>query len=78
MGLEAAYTSADIEKALVIAENLLVQELDLGERDVDLIGLLQNSLLTALENPDASFDDVVGSHYSETPSEIREWWSGWS
>ena len=45
------HTPSDIEKALVTAEDLLVQELDLGERDVDLIGLLQNAVLTALEDP---------------------------
>lgn len=72
------YTLANVEKALVTAEDLLVQELDLGERDVDLIGLLQNAVLTALDDPAAPFNDVIRAHYSETSDEIREWWSGWS
>jgi hypothetical protein len=72
------HTPSDIEKALVAAEDLLVQELDLGERDVDLIGLLQNAVVSALEDPATSFNDVIRTHYSETPDEIREWWSGWS
>jgi hypothetical protein len=72
------HTLANVEKALVTAEDLLVQGLDLGERDVDLIGLLQNAVLTALEDSATSLDDVIRTHYSETPDQIREWWSGWS
>lgn len=78
VGLGVTYPSSDIEKALVTAEDLLVEALNLGERDVDLIGLLQNAVLSALENPGTSFSAMVGTHYSETPDEILDWWGGWS
>jgi hypothetical protein len=55
------------DDALVAAENLLVNALDLGERDVDLIGLFQNAMATIRNNPEATFR----SSQTTTPSQRR-------
>jgi hypothetical protein len=66
------------DDALVAAENLLVNALDLGERDVDLIGLFQNAMATIRNNPEATFNQVIADHYTESAETVRGWWSRWS
>lgn len=67
------------DDALVDAENLLVNALNLRERDVDVIGLFQNALVTVRDNPQATFEQVIADHYDGVSVEtVRGWWSSWT
>jgi len=72
-------TAPNITAAINGGADLITDTLNLGDRDLDLVGLVANAILTRLENPAASFQDVVKASYSVTPDEIRnEWWGGWA
>ncbi|MFD9593070.1 hypothetical protein ACFWA9_09970 [Kitasatospora sp. NPDC059973] len=59
------------------AADLILDALDLGERDSDLINLVVNATGAMIDNPDVTFDEMVIEQYSETPDELRGWWD-WS
>lgn len=72
------YTRSDIMAALHAGVRLVVRELVLGERDRDLIRLVDNAAEMCLDNPGASFDQMVRDTYDYQPDEVREWWSAWT
>lgn len=72
------YTLPDITTALHAGADLIQSELDLGERDEDLIGLVVEAALSCLDDPDTSLDHVVRDTYDYPPDEVRGWWSSWS
>ncbi|MFD8597728.1 hypothetical protein ACFV1L_22260 [Kitasatospora sp. NPDC059646] len=59
------------------AADLVLDALDLGERDNDLINLVVNATGAMIDNPDVTFDEMVIEQYSATPEELRGWWD-WS
>lgn len=48
--------------------------LDLSDRDTDVVNLIVNAIITCIDHPDANFDDIVTTNYSETPDQVRAWW----
>jgi len=60
------------------AIGLVTNALGLGERDCDLLGLVENCFRSTWDNSQVSFDEAI-AEYNITPvSEIRDWWCGWS
>jgi F420-dependent methylenetetrahydromethanopterin dehydrogenase len=68
----AAYEAAQA------AADLVATELQLGERDRDLASLIVNGAAVLLENPNATFADIVRAAHDTTEAQLRTWWTGWS
>lgn len=58
--------------------DLVIDALDLGDRDTDLINLVVNAACHVSEQPEASFDAMVRAKYDTDPNEVRDWWDEWS
>jgi hypothetical protein len=72
---EQSMTSRDhVFEGVNAGASLFRDALNLGDRDDDLLILVVNTALTRLDQPDEDFDDVVNANYTDTPSEVREWW----
>ena len=74
------YSTAQIQDALDAAQDLIIRELDLGERDDDLLDLLRRGTAPLLARPDiTTLDALTGAAgYQSTAAEIRKWWTGWA
>ncbi|OKH95406.1 hypothetical protein [Streptomyces uncialis] len=72
--MSKTYTRADISKAVNGGADLVHDELGLGERDYDLLGLIVNAAMAVLDQPGTSLDDVIRDSYKEEPEEVRGWW----
>ncbi|MET8703667.1 hypothetical protein ABZW10_33170 [Kitasatospora sp. NPDC004723] len=61
------------------AADLVLAELDLGDRDLDLLNLVVNTAGYLIDNPDAEadLDAVITDQYGIEPEELRGWWD-WS
>ncbi|OLF13489.1 hypothetical protein [Actinophytocola xanthii] len=75
---DTQYTPSAISAAVHAGADLVQDELDLGERDQDLIHLIVNAATMHLDNPDVSFDDVVRATFDRPPAAVRGWWSSWA
>ncbi|MFC4859286.1 hypothetical protein [Actinophytocola glycyrrhizae] len=64
--------------ALNSGADMLERELELGDRDQDLINLMVNATLARLDDPTVSFDDMIGDNFDTLPHEVRGWWSSWT
>lgn len=74
----ASYTREQVSEAVNVGADLVRDDLDVGDRDIDLINLVVNAALTLLDEPSLSLDDVIKRCYDAEPAEVRGWWSGWS
>lgn len=72
------YTRNQVSEAVNAGADLVTSDIGDGERDTDLVNLVVNAIMTVLDSPDVSLDDVIESNYSVSPEEVRSWWSGWS
>ncbi|MEU1071580.1 MULTISPECIES: hypothetical protein [unclassified Streptomyces] len=70
------WTREDISNAVNNGVDLVLDELG-SERDTDLMNMVVNSVMTLLENPHYTLDEVITECYDEEPEEVRSWWSGW-
>lgn len=71
------WTREDISNAVNNGVDLVADELAGGERDMDLMNMVVNAVMTLLENPNYTLDEVIEECYGEDPEEVRSWWSGW-
>jgi hypothetical protein len=71
------YTRSDVSAALSAGADVILDELDSGERDRDLITLIINAAMSCLDNPheETSFDQVAYDTNVEHPDSVRAWWS---
>jgi hypothetical protein len=72
------YPHSAISAAVHAGAELVQDELDLGERDQDLIHLIVSAAMMHLDNPEVSFDDVVRAAFDRLPGAVRGWWSSWA
>lgn len=77
MDAQQTYTQQDVSRAVNAGADTVMDALDLGERDRDVVNLVVNAALAELERPGVTFDAVIGANFAETPQQVREWWSGW-
>lgn len=65
-----------VERLVNEGADIVLAELDLGDRDRDLLGLVVCSTIHLLREgkPSAELDDVIKKHYTSTPAEVRDWW----
>ncbi|MGW7434701.1 hypothetical protein [Streptomyces sp. NPDC054849] len=55
--------------------DLVLDGLDLGDRDRDLINLVVNAIVTVAEDPQVDdLDSVIETNYDESPEDVRNWW----
>ncbi|MBD0689635.1 hypothetical protein [Streptomyces sp. CBMA123] len=74
----STYTRNAVSKAILDAADLVIEELNGGERDTDLLSVVVNAALTILDDPDASFRQIVEECYSIEEAELRSWWTNWA
>ncbi|MFF4927420.1 hypothetical protein ACFY2H_00645 [Streptomyces griseofuscus] len=65
-----------IEELVNSGADIVLDELDLGDRDRDLLGLAVVSMIHLLreDKSGAELDDVIRCHYEDTPQQVRGWW----
>jgi hypothetical protein len=69
-------------RAINTGADLVIDGLDLGERDSDLVNIVANAIGHALRNPDVTeLDDVLNANWQceddqyETAAQwVRSWW----
>lgn len=71
-----AYTSEMVSDAANGGADLIIDSLNFGELESDAINLVVSAIMTCLDHPAATFEDVAEENYSDTADEIRNWW-GW-
>ncbi|MGK5627023.1 hypothetical protein [Streptomyces sp. URMC 123] len=71
------WTREDISKAVNSGVDLVADELAKSERDTDLMNMVVNAVMTLLDNPHYTLDEVIQECYDEDPEEVRAWWAGW-
>lgn len=83
---EKLYTKDEIHNAVNAGVDLVGDELTnggLGERDTDLLNIAAKAILSLLDNPGMSLDDVLDENWGDEeegsrqipPREyIRKWW----
>ncbi|WP_329289528.1 hypothetical protein [Streptomyces pseudovenezuelae] len=69
-----AWSRAEVSQALNDGADVISDQLG-GETEHDYGNLVVNAALTRLEDPDATFEDVVERNYDESPAQVREWWA---
>lgn len=68
------YGRERVSEAVNEGADTILDALDLGERDRDLVNLAVNAGLECLDRPGATFEEVVEANFTESPDEIRGWW----
>lgn len=74
------FTREEVADAIREGISLVTVELDLGERDTDLLTLTGHAQLAKLANPTAgavTLNKVIKANYQEPPAVVRKWWD-WS
>ncbi|MFJ8041228.1 hypothetical protein ACIRBX_12050 [Kitasatospora sp. NPDC096147] len=66
-------TRDSISDVLNLAADTIQNELDLGDRDGDLMNLLVNAAMTLLDDPFAGLEDVANRCYGEELKTVRGW-----
>lgn len=72
------YARSDVSAAVNAAADLIENELDLGERDHDLLDLVVKAVRACLDDRGVSFDQMVEDNYDHEPDTVRGWWSAWA
>jgi hypothetical protein len=73
------YSAGQVRHALDSAKDLITGELDLGERDSDLLDLLACGATALLASPDiATLDALISAGGYLSPAEVRTWWTRWT
>lgn len=70
--------SAWFEDVIDRGADLVIDELRLGERDTDLTDIVRAAIRTSMTRPDASLNDAISEHMSDSPEQVRSWWFGWT
>ncbi|MGW6569827.1 hypothetical protein [Streptomyces sp. NPDC054975] len=65
------YTRDHVSTAVNAAVDLAADKADRDTTDTD--NFIVNAALTLLENPDATFVDIVHECYDEDPDDVRSW-----
>lgn len=55
------------------AAELMLDGLDLGDRDTDLLNLFVNATVHLAGHPHADLDEIIEANYSDSPKEVRGW-----
>ncbi|MFJ6183747.1 hypothetical protein [Streptomyces sp. NPDC092295] len=77
--MSKTYSRDEVDLALNAGADLVIDGLDLGERDGDLKGLIISAVLTVLDAPRVDdLDEVLRRNYTTPPEEVRDWWGGWA
>ncbi|MEU5299741.1 hypothetical protein ACH4YO_07995 [Streptomyces noursei] len=65
-----------VERLVNEGADIVLDELDLGDRDRDLLGLAVVSMIHLLrEDKDSvELDEVIKGRYEASPAEVRNWW----
>lgn len=74
----SAPVSSWFDDAVHRGADRVIEELQLGERDIDLINLVRAAISTTLVQPEAPLDDAITEHFSHSAQEVRSWWSDWT
>jgi hypothetical protein len=69
-----SYTHRQVSDAVTAGVDLVHDELDLGERDQDLLNLAVNAIMTQLADASADLDDVIRENYNDDSVDVRQWW----
>lgn len=71
----ARYSYSQVSEAVNQGASLVTGDtvIYLSDRDYDLINLVVNAALSALDNPSITLDDVIVNNYSVQPAEVRSW-----
>lgn len=72
--MDTSYTRDRITTAVNAGADLVMDNLELGDRDRDLLNLVVNAALSLLDAPAMTLDDVIEENYETSPSELRGWW----
>ncbi|MFK4187261.1 hypothetical protein ACI2L4_25105 [Streptomyces sparsogenes] len=82
---DTTYTRDQVADAVNAGAGLVLDGLNLGERDEDVINLVVNAALAVLDTPGATgedpkitLDDVMNQNYDGGAKEVRSWWCNWS
>lgn len=75
---ETTYTRDEIASALSAAAGTVHDDLGLGDREEDVLSLVSAVTLAKLERREATLDEAIEENTDHAPSEVREWWNGWS
>lgn len=68
------YTGEDIRTAVNAAADMINEEMNIRESESDIINLGVNVSITLMENPHATFEEVVSENYDISVEEILGWW----
>jgi hypothetical protein len=70
-------TRAAAAGAFADASAAVLEALGLGERDADLLDLVEKTFLDRLGGARTPLDDLI-SQACRDPADVRRWWSGWA
>lgn len=77
MTSDQVITRAATAGAFAEASAAVLEELGLGERDADLLNLVEKTFLDRLGGARTPLDDLI-SQVGRNPADVRRWWSGWA
>lgn len=74
------FTRDQVSTAVNAGADLVRDELELGDRDCDLLNVAVCAMLTVLDDPSADLDKVIAQNWElgEGTENPRDWWGGWS
>ncbi|MCS0601121.1 hypothetical protein NX794_07735 [Streptomyces sp. LP11] len=73
--MSTTFTLEQLTDAANGGADLVLDGLDLGDRDRDLINLVVNAIVTVGEDPLVDdLDTVIETQYETSPEEVRSWW----
>lgn len=71
------YTSEEVLDAINAGSDLVIDAIEVTDRDLDLINFVTAAICTRLHSPTATLDDVVTENWGST-NDPRGWWDGWA
>jgi hypothetical protein len=66
-------TEKAVWAAVDAAAGMIGRELDVSDRDIDLLNLVVNATVHLFCHPGATLDEIIEANYSEDPKVVREW-----
>lgn len=69
------FIRGQVSQAVNEGADLVIEGLELDERDTDLVNLVVNAVMARLDagNGALDLDDVIRESYDEDPAEVRGW-----